>query len=373
MPKFRLPFYRDLSARPGMDVMILYGQSNLPNVAAEGIRAEFRKVKRLPGGLIWDGAHLARLKPGAFDAISMAWNTRWLSLIPGMTRARRCGMGVVVWGHGYSKREGPLRAWARRRVTRLADAICFYTHAVRRQYIEAGMPPQMGFVAQNAIDQGPVQAARAACLADPAALDEFKRRHGLSEGPVLLFVSRLYPENRVDRLLGVAGSLSKRYPGLRVVIIGDGPDRARLETMAGELGVAERTIFTGAIYEEERLAPWFCASTLFCYPHNIGLSILHAMGYGLPVVTSDDIAGQNPEIEALRDGENGLLYQEGSIEALGAAIAKICDDPGLRGRMSEEARRTATQVYTIKAMADGMEAALRYAAERARQRRRPAV
>lgn len=133
--------------------------------------------------------------------------------------------------------------------------------------------------------------------------------------------------------------------------------------------MADRVIFPGAIYDEQELAPWFLSATLFCYPQNIGLSILHAMGYGLPVVTSDRVDNQNPEITALDHGRNGLLYTHADLDALARALDTIVSDPGLRERMSRAAHETATTTFTIKNMADGMEAALRYAAGKARARR----
>lgn len=93
------------------------------------------------------------------------------------------------------------------------------------------------------------------------------------------------------------------------------------------------------------------------------------MGYGLPVVTSDRIETQNPEIEALEHERNGLTYTHGSLDALVEALRRLFTDKPLRERLSAHAHQTATQKYSITRMADGLENALRFAAERARERR----
>ncbi|MEL6797312.1 MAG: glycosyltransferase family 4 protein, partial [Planctomycetota bacterium] len=163
--------------------------------------------------------------------------------------------------------------------------------------------------------------------------------------------------------------LLDEFPTLKTVVIGKGPDLDNVKATAERLGVTDRVLCPGPIYGEDNIGPWLCSSDVFCYPANIGLSILHAMNYALPVVTSDHIESQNPEIEALRDGENGLLYRHGSVDDLASKLATLLRDRELRERLGKEAHRTATEDYHTDRMADGMEAALKFASERVKARR----
>ncbi|MBX3353456.1 MAG: glycosyltransferase family 4 protein [Phycisphaeraceae bacterium] len=369
MPKFRVPCYRELSNRPGVQLKVLYGKMALPNVDAPDLDAEFREMRVVYKNFMWDSVFLRKLQPGALDATTVAWNTRFLSLIPSLLKARRAGIGTVLWGHGYSKREAPHRKWIRRKVVGLADAIALYSESVAQQYIDSGVAPERVFVALNSLDQAPIQAARQPYIEDPSRIAAFRREQNLGDAPVVLFVSRTYPENRVDLLLRAVAALTAEFPTSTAVIIGAGPEDERLRELAATLNLGDRARFLGAIYEEERIAPWFMAADCFCYPQNIGLSILHAMGYGLPVVTSDRIETQNPEIEALEHERNGLTYTHGSLDALVEALRRLFTDKPLRERLSAHAHQTATQKYSITRMADGLENALRFAAERARERR----
>ena len=187
----------------------------------------------------------------------------------------------------------------------------------------------------------------------------------------MLFVSRLEAANRVDLLLEAAAKLRERVPGLTVAVVGKGPELEALRAQAQRLGLGERARFPGAIYDEEQLGGWFAAATVFCYPANIGLSLLHAMGYGVPVVTGDNIAAHNPEIEALRDGVNGLLFRDGDAADLAEKLARVIGDADLRRSMSEAALRTTSEEFTVERMVDGLEAAARFAAARARSEARP--
>ncbi|MEL6499341.1 MAG: glycosyltransferase family 4 protein [Planctomycetota bacterium] len=369
MPAFRVPYYRSLASRDSIDLTVLYGELDLPNVEPEGFKSEFRRMKVLPGGFKYDARHMQLLTPGAWDALSMAWNTRFLSLFPGIRRAKKLGMGVVVWGHGYSKSEGTFRSWLRFKAGEMADAVVLYSRSVADDYIDRGMPKEKVFVALNSLDPGPMQDARSKILADPEGLAAFKREHGLrgddGTGPVIIYVSRLDPNNRVPMLVEATKKLLDEFPALKTVVIGKGPDLDNVKATAERLGIADCVICPGAVYGEDNIGPWLCSSDVFCYPTNIGLSILHAMNYALPVVTSDHIESQNPEIEALRDGENGLLYHHGSVDDLASKLATLLRDRELRERLGNEAHRTATEDYHTDRMADGMEAALRFANQRA--------
>ena len=367
LPAFRVPFFRALAGREGIDFRLLYADSEVPTVPADGFVAELRVIREFPGRLFWDAAHLAHLKTGSWDVHILTWNTRYLSLIPAIRRGKRAGAGMICWGHGYSKSESPVRAWLRFKTAQMADAVVLYSRSVAQSYIERGIPAEKVFVALNSLDPAPIQAARESVLAVPEKQAEFRREHGL-EGPVLLYVSRLYPENRVEMLMQSTKDLLTEFPGLKTVIIGVGPGLLGVQARAKALGIEDHVIFAGAVYGEEDIARWYVASDVFCYPKNIGLSILHAMNHALPVVTSDNIDAQNPEIEALQDGENGLLYRDNDNDDMTAKLRALLADRELNRRLGDEAQRTVTQQYSTDRMADGMETAIRYAYAKAQSR-----
>ena len=368
LAKYRVPVYRELAGRSGINFRLVYARSpGITNVEADGFAAEFSpmRIVRVRGrSLIWSGAQVREASRRRCDVLCLSWNAGYLSLVPALLCARAAGVGTIVWGHGYSKNESPGRARARERVARLADVVMFYNHGAARRYVERGWEPSRVHVALNALDQGPIQRAREHWLARPEELRAFQVSHAIADRPTIVFVSRLMEENHADLLLRAAVRLRERFDTLRVVIIGKGPAQADLESLAGELDLGSCVSFAGAIFDDMELAPWMLSSGVFCYPENIGLSILHAMGYGLPVVTSDKLDGQNPEIEALRDGENGLLYRHGDMDAMVEALARVLGDDAMRARLGTAARATAMERFTLANMVDGMEGAIRAAAAR---------
>jgi glycosyltransferase involved in cell wall biosynthesis len=110
----------------------------------------------------------------------------------------------------------------------MADAIVLYSRTVADDYIRRGMPKEKVFVALNSLNPAPMQDARARILADPEGLEAFQREHGLRDDagkhPVIVYVSRLDPNNRVPMLVEATQKLLGEFPTLKTVIIGKGPD-----------------------------------------------------------------------------------------------------------------------------------------------------
>lgn len=363
-PKYRLPVYDELASRPGINLTVVYADEPDLENAASGRAWSLTWPKNdwtiLGQRLTWHGAQWHFASRQRTDVLLLTWNTRYLSLVPSLIRARLTGVPTILWGHGYSKAEGRLRRLARGLVARLATCVQVYNHTTARRLVNEGFSARRVHVALNALDQRPMKEASEHWRSRPDRLVAFAQEKGIAPGPLVLFVSRLMDDNRVDLLIEALARLreSGRLPTLRAAIVGKGPDEGRLRALAEARSIGHAVHFAGAIYDERELAPYFLCADVFCYPANIGLSILHAFGYGLPVVTADSIEAQNPEIEALRPGENGLLYRAGDVDDLADALARIIEDKALRVRMSEAALKTVTERFTLANMVDGMVGAI---------------
>lgn len=365
LPRYRVPVYRALAQRPGIDLTVVYGtEAGITNVEPDGFRAIHTPMRELSvcSSIIrfhraqWDYASSAKA-----DVLILSWSTRYATLMPALVRANWSNVGTVLWGHGYSKSETTIRYRSRRALSDLADAVMFYNQTAASEHVAAGGASDRAFVALNSLDQSETTASRNAWLSDPPRLAAFRDEHKL-RGPLLLFVSRLYAANKLDILLEAAAKLLPEHPDLTVAIIGSGSEEAPLRALAEKLGIVHAVRFLGAIYGEDKLAPWFMCAQAFAYPANIGLSILHAFGHGLPVVTAAGNDSQGPEIDSLRDGFNGLTYPRGSVDGFADALRRILRDPELQRHLAANALTTATREFTLDRMVDGMEAAIRYAA-----------
>lgn len=353
--RYRTPVYDLLAAQPELDLTVFVGDvEERANVDATGHRFATEPApittKKI-GSLTfqYQQAQIDAIDPERFDLAILPWDTHYRSLNKAIKKAHSMRLPTVLWGHGYSKDPSRIRDTIRNQLGKKAHGVMLYSFTVADRLIaNQGFTASRVFVAPNAIDQNPIQKALQHWRNNPPELTAFQAKHQLDPHRTIIFVSRLLAENRIVMLLDVLAVLRRSQPNLKLVIVGDGPNRPHLETAAHQLKLTECVTFTGAIHDEHELAPWMCSSAVFCYPVNIGLSILTAFGFGLPVVTSDKIVSHNPEIEALHVDHNGLTYREGDVEDLARKLAIILNDVEFRKHLSTEAHRTATQTYTIK-------------------------
>ena len=360
LPQYRVPVLNLLGAQPGVELTV-FADERMGSLESGTGRLNFRlepapvKHLRLLGqDFRIQAAQFKAVDPTRFDLAILPWETRYLSLPAALLLGRLRGLPVALWGHGYSKRPSRLRDTVRNFFGRRASAVLLYTHSVARRLVgQAGFAPERVFVAQNALDQQAIQAAQEHWLARPGELKAFAEKHGLDPQRTLIYVSRLEAENRIELLLQAMVRICASEPGARLVMVGDGPQRQRLEDLATSLGLGGRVLFAGKIYDELALAPWMLSASLLCYPANVGLSMLHAFGYGLPVVTGDDLPGHGPEIEALVPAANGLLYHRGDVDHMAEQCLNILSDATLRQTLSQGARRTVAEEYTLERMVQG--------------------
>ena len=99
-----------------------------------------------------------------------------------------------------------------------------------------------------------------------------------------------------------------------VVIVGDGNEKNALTKLASEKGLENKIWFYGQCYEDEELSILLYNADLCVSPGNVGLTALHAMSYGTPVISNDDFETQMPEYEIIIKGKTGDLYKKDNFE-----------------------------------------------------------
>lgn len=173
-----------------------------------------------------------------------------------------------------------------------------------------------------------------------------RNKHRWGKDMVMVSVGRLAPEKNWPTLLQATALVLKEYPKFRFVLIGDGPERKNLETLAKELGIRKRVTFTGSLSFSETPA-YMKAANLFGFAsvtETQGLATLEAMAAGLPVVAVDASGTR----DLLKDGQQGYLV-ENSPEALAEGIKKLLANPDRMQKFSEAAGKKA-QTYGIEVL-----------------------
>jgi len=118
------------------------------------------------------------------------------------------------------------------------------------------------------------------------------------------------------------------------------------------LNLADYVYFAGELYDEELLAPWFLTSKLLIHPASIGLSILHAFGYGLPVVAHNMGNLHGPEYCTFIPEKTGKNFQKDNINDLANTVVELINDQEARKLMKMETIRIARTKYNVDIMVE---------------------
>lgn len=165
--------------------------------------------------------------------------------------------------------------------------------------------------------------------------------------PAIINVANLFPMKGQEWLLRALPEVLERFPKTRCVLIGDGPERTPLETLAKELAIGDNVLFAGSASSPWRLARGNDIFVLPSLSEGFGLAILEAWARGLPVIASR--VGGIPEV--VEDGRTGLLVAPRDRRALVQAVVKLLCDPALAGRLADQGRRALPARFSAEVMA----------------------
>ncbi len=234
----------------------------------------------------------------------------------------------------------PARYRAMVRLTdRMASAIVVNCEFVRRHLEEEeAVPPSRIRVCRNGID---LEEFCDRDLSRPAELP--------MDALIIGVVTALRPEKGLTDLLEAFARIHGAG-WVKLVIVGSGPMREKLESLAHALGVAHDCIFAPATAE---VAPWLRAMDLFVLPSRseaFSNALMEAMACGCCAVASD--AGGNPEL--VRNGETGILFPAGDAAALAAVLEMLLGNASLRRRLAQAGTKWVREKFSIRGAAQRM-------------------
>ena len=171
-----------------------------------------------------------------------------------------------------------------------------------------------------------------------------------------LFSGRIRTEKKVDIFIRAFSEVISHIPEtIKINIIGSGVEKDRLKVLAEELGVSDRVIFHGEIFDENKLRPFFHRALAYVSPGAVGLSVLHSFAYGLPIVTQCD-ERHGPEFVNVRNKENSLVYK--TYDDLKGILIRLCHDKALSARMGKNAYDLYAEERTFDVMIEGFRNAI---------------
>jgi len=233
-----------------------------------------------------------------------------------------------------------------RRLARVSDVLVAVSPEVRDELVELGVAPREKFAV---IRLGIPLEER---LGDPTADLDYRRLYGIPEDAFVVgWVGRMTGVKDTASTLEILRAARDRGVDAVLCLVGDGPDRGRLEEVAHDLGIARHCFFVG--YQED-VAGYYRLFDAFLLPSvNEGtpVSAIESLASGTPVVANR--VGGVPDV--VRDGVDGFLVEAGDVEGAAERLARLAGDPMLRARLGEAGRERVLRRYSVSRLVDDVD------------------
>lgn len=234
-----------------------------------------------------------------------------LSYIPLVLICKILRKRIYGWGHGIKNRNRKLHKvenWLFSNFTGFFS----YGEKGRKRMIELGYNPNKIHVIYNSL--------RGKLEHYPNLSSSIYTDHFGNSNPVLLFIGRLTPQKKLDKLIELHANLNNSGTPCNLVIIGDGIERNNLEKCAYQKGYKDKIWFYGECYDENKNNELIYNADLCVSPGNVGLTAIHALQYGTPIISHDDFESQGPEYESIIPYKTGLTFTKGDWKDLGNKV-----------------------------------------------------
>lgn len=277
------------------------------------------------------------LKKNSFDIVH---THGYFADIVGIPAAKMLGIPVISTCHGYISKSKSVVIYniIDRIALKFSNRIIAVSEGIKENLLKNGIRENRIEVIVNAV---PVSA-------DPSAFrrdrENRRARYGIIETDFVAgYIGRLSQEKGIKYLLEAAGSLDGSGIPLKVLIIGDGPQRKELEDIVMAKGIEGMVIFAGF---QSDIESWLPALDVFILPsltEGTPMALLEAMSFGIPAIASR--VGGVPDVVA--DGENGILFEAGNSRELIQALKILFNEPSLHGKIGQNAKKTIMNKYNI--------------------------
>lgn len=268
----------------------------------------------------------AYILPGEMHIIS-----NWIAAL--ICRIRK--KPVFFWGHGVYGNEKHIKKAIRQLYNKIADYHLVYGNRARNLMIESGFSPNKIYTVYNSLDyyvHKKLYESRNQVDLEKLKIKLFPDHREL---PVVIFIGRLTREKKISYLLEAIRLSKNKGNNYYCLIIGGGSEMENLRRVSESMGISDSVCFYGPSYDEKINSNLIMLAECCVSPGNVGLTAIHSLSLGTPVITHSNFYNQGPEVEAVIENETGLFFEENDV----CSLSNIIDDMILnKKKISMEAK-----------------------------------
>ncbi len=339
IPVYRLPLFLCLASEFGPAFKVLHSEGDL-GVLTPSYQYTWSdcigKSMKIGLGLLWQN-NLIGYKIKKNDIVVISGNPRYISTIIFMLKVRFLGGKIAWWGHYRSSTSKNWRIILRLKLMKIVNGIVFYTQDEVNEYLsmknQKEERPIVGL--NNGIDIKPINNVR-------------KNFDAKSRQNQILFLGRTSEKSNFRILLEALS-----YPSLKNVtlnVIGNDKPHTYLNETQNDLVNKCKINWYGKLTHEQEISKIVNNCQIFVYPGAVGLSLIHAMAYGLPCLVHSDRFKHMPEIAAFKKGLTGLTFKPNDPKDLALKLSTMMSNVTLLNTMSGNCLKIVEKDFNIKSM-----------------------
>lgn len=321
-PHYRRPILEALSNQENVDLEYTFLSGCTTDIPINILRkSDFTGLNFISvrnrwflGKILWQTKVLWYSVSKKYDCIIYLGSPNFITTWLGAIFSRAIGKPILFWTHGFLKSNG-FRDRIRKTFFSLPNGLLLYGNKAKDNLVSRGFNIDRLFVIYNSLDyENQIKIKQ-----HINNKDVFNLKCKLFKNPdlpVLIFIGRLTPQKKLIDIVEITQMLHDQGRPVNVLFVGDGVMREELIKSIELKLLSEYFTFFGECHEEERLAQLITLSDLCVSPGEVGLTAIHSLVYGTPVITHNSEEFQMPEYEAIINGVTGGLYDFGSLESL---------------------------------------------------------
>ena len=313
---YRTDIYRLMEEELGVDFYFGNDKEGIRQMNADTL---MRFKGYLPvikiGSFYWQKGVLSFLKSDYTDLITPG-SVKDLSTWVLVLFARLFGKRVFFWTHGAYGRESRFRKFTKLWQYKRISGLFLYGEYAKSILSSWGFPSDKMFVIYNSLAYDKQLSERQKLQAQEVYHDHFG-----NSNPTLIFIGRLIKDKQLNRIVDAIWMLKQRGLLVNCVFVGSGECENELKDRAIELDIDDLFWFYGASYDESVNANLLYNADICVSPGPIGLTTVHSLMFGTPVISHDDFSHQGPEFEAIKKGISGDFFHFRDNDSLATCIS----------------------------------------------------
>lgn len=262
--------------------------------------------------------------------------SNWLIMILG----RLLGKKVLVWSHGMKGDPKKKADWFELYFYKLTSKILLYGNHSRNVMLRRGFSKDKLVCIYNSLDHD-----KQIKIRSNLTYTDIYKNHFKNDSPTLLFIGRIQESKKLDLLIEALTILNNEGVECNLVFVGRDLGDNNVKEMVLNKNLSDKVLFYGPCYDEDKLGELIYNATVCVSPGSVGLTAIHSLAYGTPVISHDNFYEQAPEHEVITKGKTGDFYKYGDIDHLCETLKKWLR---IDGKLREDIRKNCYDIIDRK-------------------------